>query len=399
VTTAAVRQRELWEAGALCVLHVSQPIGVGVPDYVAELVRDQLRRGWRIAVASPPAERPLREAVQAAGAEHFEWRADRRPERALGRELVRLREIVTAAGPDLVHLHSSVAGLVGRLLLRARIPTVFQPHSWSFHALSPPLKSVGVAWERLGARWADEIFCVSEHERFAGEEAGIRARWRVIKNGVDLGTFSKAGPEERDLARARLGLPRVTPVAVCVARLTHQKGQDILVDAWPSVRSQIPDARLYLVGDGPEEEHLRQRAPAGVVVAGHRDDVSDWLAAADVVALPSRWEGMSLAMLEAMARGRSIVATDVGGAREVIGTKAGAIVEGRPEALAAAIGYRLAHPEVVACEGRSAREIVARSHDVHATLDAVAAAYGEVLGRRAAGVARLTTLASVRVRL
>jgi glycosyltransferase involved in cell wall biosynthesis len=369
--------------GSLSVLHVSQPVGVGVPHYVGELVRDQIARGWRVAVASPPEEGPLRAAVLAAGGIHFEWRAQRMPGFALGGEIARLRRIVGAVSPDLIHLHSSVAGLAGRLLLRGRQPTVFQPHSWSFEALGR-LRSAGVAWERLASRWTDEILCVSETERSLGENVGIRARWRVVRNGVDLQEFSEASKEEKERARARLQLPSDAPLAVCIARLSHQKGQDLLVEIWPVVQEAVADARLALVGDGPEFERLRRSAGAGVSLAGHREDIQDWLAAADVVALPSRWEGMSLAMLEAMARGRSVVSTDVGGARETIRDLAGVVVDRDPRRFAAALIERLSDPALAAEEGARGRRIVEASHDARETADEVTRAYRDALKRRTA---------------
>ena len=274
------------------------------------------------------------------------------PSLSLGREIAALRSIVRATPADLIHLHSSVAGLAGRLLIRGRIPTVFQPHGWSFQALEGPLRSVGTSWERLAARWADEILCVSDAEQRHGKSAGIRARWRVIKNGVDLEAYSEAGPEEHQLARERLGLPRDTPSRFALPGFRIQKGQDMLVEAWPAVREVVPDACLFLVGDGPEAERLRRRAGPGVTLVGHREDIPDWVAASDVVALPSRWEGMSLVMLEAMARGRSVVSTDVGGAREVIGESAGAVVDDGPRRFAEALIERLADPERAAREGQ-----------------------------------------------
>ena len=92
---------------------------------------------------------------------------------------------------------------------------------------------------------------------------------------------------------------------MCVGRLCRQKGQDILLDAWPAVLERVPDAHLLLVGDGPDAGAVRRRAGNGIRLAGKRTDVPIWLAAADVVAVPSRYDGMSVALLEAMASGRA----------------------------------------------------------------------------------------------
>jgi glycosyltransferase involved in cell wall biosynthesis len=120
---------------------------------------------------------------------------------------------------------------------------------------------------------------------------------------------------------------------------------------------------------------------SGVSFAGEREDVPDWLAAADVVVQASRWEGMSLAILEAMARGRSIVTTEVAGNREALGEDAGAIVPPEhPAALAGEISRRLADPALCATEGRAARERAVRSHDVRKTTAQTAELYLELLG-------------------
>jgi glycosyltransferase involved in cell wall biosynthesis len=220
---------------------------------------------------------------------------------------------------------------------------------------------------------------VSETERARGEEHGVRANWRVIPNGVDLDAWTEASGKERTAARRRLELDE-RPTVVCVGRLCRQKGQDILLKAWPAIVSGVPEARLVLVGDGPDAKLLRHRAGEGVRLVGERADVGDWLAAADVVAVPSRWEGMSIGMLEAMARGRSVVASDVGGAQEALGREAGEVVPSEDAfALANAIVTRLRDPAQAAAEGRAARESAERSHDLRATTAALAELYEEFL--------------------
>lgn len=372
---------EMDDRERLSILHVSQPTEGGVGRYVADLVADQVARGWQVAVASPTYG-DLAGQTAASGARHLPWTAGRMPGPSSALHALSLARIVEREQPDLVHLHSSSAGLSGRLAVRGRRPTIFQPHAWSFEAVRGPLRSAALAWERKGARWATAIVCVSEAERRRGEEHGVAARWIVVPNGVDLATFSEGTAEERSSARRRLELGE-GPLVVCVGRLCRQKGQDVLLDAWPEITSRVPDAQLVLVGDGPDAEALRRRAGSGVRLVGPRSDVDRWLAAADVVALPSRWEGMSIGMLEAMARGRSIVATDVPGALEALDDEAGAVVppEDAP-ALAEAIAVRLLDPVRATAEGRRARQRAEQSFDLNAMTARIAGVYEEVLGSR-----------------
>lgn len=351
---------------------MSQPTDAGVGRIVALLAADQVGRGWGVTVASPPGR--LADEASEAGAEWISWPARRSPGPSLAAEVLRLRRAVEAARPDVVHLHSSKAGLVGRLVVRGRRPTIFEPNAWSFHAVGGVVRWLTVRWERAATRWTTVTLCVSAAERAEGEREGIRADWRLIPNGVDTSALQPAGAGERASARSLLGIPAEAPFAVCVGRLSPQKGQDVLIGAWPGARSGQEDARLALVGDGPSYAELAHDLPPGVTLAGHRDDVSAWLAAADVVVLPSRWEGMSLALLEAMARGRSVVATDVAGARDALGESSSAIVpvESRAE-LAAAISARLADPALAAAEGAANRRMVEERFALSRVHDEVAA--------------------------
>lgn len=366
---------------ALSILHVSQPTEAGVARIAADLAADQAARGWRVGVASP-ADGALPGWARAAGAAHLEWRAGRSPGPGIAGEIRRLRRCVRGFKPDLVHLHSSKAGLAGRLLLRGKVPTVFEPNAWSFEAVRGPIASMTRLWERKGARWATAIVCVSGAEMELGRAAGIEGDMHVIPNGIDLRRFPEAIAADRSAARRMLGLPD-EPTVVCVGRLSEQKGQDLLLDAWAIVLARRPEARLFLIGDGPNRETLEARNLPHVGFTGQRDDVPTWLAAADVVAMPSRWEGCSLAMLEALARGRSIVASDVSGAREAIAEDAGAVVPiGDVEALSIAIVERIEDPDLTDREGRAGRRRAEERHDLKKTAQQMADLYAEVLNPR-----------------
>jgi glycosyltransferase involved in cell wall biosynthesis len=359
------------------ILHISQPVEGGVGRCVRELVADQLERGWGVTVASPGGA--LEDAVRGLGAAHLAWPAGRAPGPGTALETVRLRRLFAEHRFALVHLHSSKAGVAGRLALGGRLPTVFQPHGWSFYPLSGALRRAAIAWERAAAGWAHALLCVSETERRRGEEIGISANWEVVPNGIDPRALSPASEVDRAAARARLGLDR-SPLVVCLGRICRAKGQDVLLEAWPRVLGRVPEARLALVGGGPDAEALRKRPAERVTFAGERLDAPDWLAAADVVAAPSRWEGMSFAMLETMASARSLVITDVPGARDALGDAAAAVVPlGDLRALAAAIIERLLDPALAASEGAAARARVERRYDVRDSTYGVARLYARIL--------------------
>ncbi|MEO3751660.1 glycosyltransferase [Streptomyces sp. B6B3] len=372
------------------VLHLAQPGTGGVARVVADLVREQTVQGLRAIVLCPPGGQ-LERAAAAAGAEVGCWLAERNPGPNLPWETALAARAIRRARPDLVHMHSSKAGLAGRLALRGRLPTVFQPHAWSFEAVEGVGARLALGWERRAAAWTDRVLCVSERERATGEAAGIRARWSVIPNGIDLDRHPVADGIARRQARAALAavhaLPQRAPLVVCVARMCRQKGQDVLLRAWPEVAARVPGAQLALVGDGPEHDRLRstaaRQAVPGVLFVGHTDDTLPWYAAADLVVLPSRWEGMALTPLEAMAVGRPVLLTDVGGARESLPPEHWAeclVPPGEPGPLARGIVALLDDPPRRRTLAREALARVRAAHDLRRTAAACSRLYAELLG-------------------
>ncbi|MFI8003202.1 glycosyltransferase family 4 protein [Streptomyces sp. NPDC086010] len=378
-------QKSCTEDNRLTVLHLVQPVEGGVARVVTDLVAAQVRAGLRPVVACPPGGE-LAAGAATAGARVYEWPAERAPGPRLSREVSTAARLIRSCRPDVIHAHSAKAGLAGRLAVRGRVPTVFQPHAWSFEALDGRAAGLAASWERFASRWSDRIVCVSESERRAGERAGIAAHWSVIHNGIDLGHFLPAGPEEASAGRAALpllaGVPADAPLVVCVGRLSRQKGQDVLLRAWRN--ADTAGARLVLVGDGPCAPELRRTAPDGVLFAGATPDVRPWIRAADLVVLPSRWEGMALAPLEAMACGTPVLLSDVDGARESLpaGHLAHCLVPPEdPAALAAALTALLADPGLRAELGRTAQSRTRSVFDVTKTAGAVLHLYHELVGK------------------
>jgi glycosyltransferase involved in cell wall biosynthesis len=255
---------------------------------------------------------------------------------ALGREVgprdlvavVNLFAVMRRLRPGIVHTHTSKAGFVGRLAARlARVPSVIhQPHGHIFYGYYGPRRTAFyVALERLAARWTDRVVTLTERgtEEHLARGIGRRAQYRTVPSGVPTAALRARSPG-RTAARMALGLPSEAFVVGGLGRLVAVKGFDVLLRALPTLAAAVPSARVLLVGEGPERVALDAQATAlgvgaRVHVTGATTDIARCLAACDVLAAPSRNEGMGRALVEAMALGVPVVASEVGGIPAVVG--------------------------------------------------------------------------------
>lgn len=197
-------------------------------------------------------------------------------------------------------------------------------------------------------RGADALLTVGEALRERVVALGAApGQAEVLRRGVNPALFH---PGDRSVARARLGLPTHAPFALWVGRMAPVKGLTDLIDAWR--RLAASEARLYLVGDGPQRNQLqalvrRLDLEERVCFAGARaqDELGDWYRAADLTVLPSRSEGIPNVLLESLACGTPFLATDVGGVREICTAPERDLVPaGDADALARALDRRLRAP-------------------------------------------------------
>lgn len=236
------------------------------------------------------------------------------------RVLWRLYRLMRRGSFDLVHAHSTKAGLLGRLAANlVHVPAVlFTAHGWAF--------TEGRAWwkrrilalyERLMAALTTKIICVSRHDRELALCFGVARPQKlvVIHNGLVAERFAEI---DREQVRSRLGIGEA-PVIAFVGRLAVPKDPMTLLVAV----KEVPAAQLLVVGDGPlrmdvERAIERDRLHDRVSLLGERSDVPEILAAADVFVLSSLWEGLPLTIIEAMMAGLPVVATRVGGVPELV---------------------------------------------------------------------------------
>lgn len=299
-----------------------------------------------------------------------------------------LRRLVRDRRIDIVHAHDYKTNLIAWLLARTEpIIALATAHGWTGH--SPRERYFYYpADKRLLARFPFTI-AVSGEIRAALVAVGARAdRIRVILNGIDPGAFRRV-PSQAAEARAELGLGAADPVIGAVGRLEPQKRFDILMRVFARLREQVNTLRLVIAGDGSSRAQLEALARDlnlgdSCLLLGHQSNVSRLHHAFTLFVQSSDYEGTSNAVLEAMALETPIVATDVGGTREMLsGSSCGLIVPPRdPDALARAIDDTLRHAEARADRVAHARRRVEHDLSFEARMAAVEQVYDELMAAR-----------------
>jgi glycosyltransferase involved in cell wall biosynthesis len=288
-------------------------------------------------------------------------------------------------GVQVVHGYQWRPALVGSIVARlAGVPLVLA----SKRSLTGEHEQARRAWRVIGRR-VDTIVVNAEALRTEGEAHGMRGRWELIPSGVDVDRFD--GGTTAAEAKAALGLDPARPVVGTVGRLEERKGHDQFLHGAHEmlVRANGMRPQILIVGDGPLRERLTaQAADLGMAdsvrFTGAVTDVRLPLAAMDVFVLPSNAEGMSNALLEAMAARRPVVATAVGGTCEVLdGDGSGTLVPpGDPQALASAVMALLADPARAERVGETARRRVIERFSARAMVARLESLYEDRLAAR-----------------
>jgi glycosyltransferase involved in cell wall biosynthesis len=318
---------------------------------------------------------------------------------SLGRELhgwrdVRaVRELVGLMRkfrPHVVHTHTAKAGAVGRVAARlAGVPVVV--HTYHGHVLSgyfSPLKTrVFVGIERSLARVSSRLLTVSATVRQQLLDFGIGSKEKLtlLPLGLDLEKFRSAA-RLRGQMRAEYGWSDDAPLVGIVARLVPIKAHEMFLDTAAEIAAVLPQARFLVVGDGERRAELERLAAArglreSVIFTGWRSDLDRVYADLDVVMLTSRNEGSPVSLIEAMAAGRAVVATRVGGVPDLVtDDRTGRLVaSGDTPAAARAVLELLHHPGRRAAFGSAAREQVYPHYSAERLVDDIDRLYMDLL--------------------
>ncbi len=368
-------------ARSLKIAHVTGEAGFSGGEVQLFLLLEGLRRrGAHSLLVCPPGSL----AAPAAARRGFETRAVAMRSDVSALAALRIRQVLRASDPDLVHLHSGRANWLGGLAAWSLGLPVLTTRRMDREVRRGPRTQL--LYGRI-ARRAVAISPAVEACLLAGGVA--RERVRVIPSAVDaLALAARRGREE---TRQAEGAAAGCVCALVLAALVRRKGLDVLLEAL--ARAPLRDAplTLWIAGEGPERSALEARAAAlglesRVRFLGRREDKADLLAACDLLVRPSRREGLGVAALEAMACGRAVVASRVGGlADAVVQGRTGLLVAPEdPDALADALARLTRDSELRARLGAAGPGRIAEGFAAAQMCDAYARLYRELLVEAAA---------------
>lgn len=303
-------------------------------------------------------------AYKAIGVRSFMLPMQRRPSLSDLSARCELRNLIQLRSPEVVHAHCTKPGLLARVG-GCGVHTVYTPHAFFFEAWDGWKRQVGMAYERALASRTDGLLAISASERELAEQFLPESKVCEVRNGIPPLELA-----DRNATRAELGLSGI--VLGMAARLAPQKGHVYLLEAM----RELPDVTLLLWGDGPLRGKLESLAGDRVRFLGHVPRAERMLSAVDIAVLPSLYEGLSYQLLEALAAGLPVVASDVPGNRLPERENPIVYVPPRnPQKLASAI-RALATDANLRCRlGATGRELVQTHYRLDQQITEIRAAY------------------------
>jgi len=306
--------------------------------------------------------------------------------------LLELVKVLQAERPDVVHTHSSKAGILGRLAAAwVGVPVVVHTyHGFGFHDRQHPLvKRLYVLLERLCARVTTRLVYVSEsNARYAQAHGlGPAAGATIIRSGIKLADFP--APVDVAALKTSVGIGMHKPLVVSIGNLKPQKNAADFVAAAAKVSARVPEARFVFLGDGPQRRALEAKAFAlglegKLLFLGWRRDGARWLAAADAFALTSLWEGLPRALVEAMRTGLASVCYATDGVADLLrdGENGFLAAPGDVDALAGKLVRALTDADLRRRLGAAAAASIGPEFDIDGMVRAQEALYERLLAER-----------------
>lgn len=251
--------------------------------------------------------------------------------------ILKVRKILKQIKPDIVYLHSSKAGAIGRIALAFNFKTkiLYNAHGWYFNAqISDKKRKIFALIEKILAIKTDKIINISksEYESALKYKIAPKKKMCIIENGIDFTKFEN-NDKYREETRKKYHIENNEIVIGVVGRLTEQKDPMTMIKAFELVYKENKNTRLMYVGSGELEKNVKQYAKEKnildmIIITGWVNNVEQYIPAFDIAVLPSKWEGFGLVLIEYMACDKPIIATNVGGIKDIIeNEKNGLLVE------------------------------------------------------------------------
>lgn len=375
------------------ILHIIDALNYGgAQKLLVLLAKWTAKDSYKTIVCSFQPHNDLRQEIAASGARVICFNRPRpsslRPHAFFAYIYRNLRDLLTLCAQeqvDVIQCHLSDAEflgiLAGRLAHTRRIiTTVHYPDLLPARRSADIRNRLRILVTRILYGWADYVIAVSRD--VAGQIKKIYrtgpGKIRIIVNRIDVESFAQARPPAG--LRAELGLGQKERVLTVVGRLMPPKGHRYLIDAMAFVSARFADVKLLCVGDGDLRRSLMQRCEAlelggRIRFLGSRADIPEILALSHIFVLPSLWEGTSLALLEAMAAAKPIVATEIPGNRGLLehGQNAYLVPPGRSRELYKGIAFLLEHPRIAQRYGKAAFQVARTRFDIRQTVSSLEA--------------------------
>lgn len=298
--------------------------------------------------------------------------------------LIRLYQLIRKGRYNVIHCHSTKAGILGRFAgWAARTAKIyFTVHGWGFYNVGEygRIYSLLVNLEKLAAKVTDKMICVSENDKIEGlkREIGPEDKFKVIHNGI---SWKDSNPKS---LRKKINAKESDIVFLMVARLAYQKNPLLFLKSAKKVVKNHQQVKFVLIGDGPlyskcEQFIIANQLEKHATLLGFREDVRELLPDADVFVLSSRFEGLPLTIIEAMFAGLPIIATEVGGTDELVQNGINGFLT-RPnniEDLSKKMSYLIKNPQELNNMGKKSRKIAYNNFTINEMIQQYEKLYAE----------------------
>lgn len=312
------------------VLHITQTTIGGTPEYIKLFFNHIDKEKYEIYLACP-SYGPLKEEIEKLGV--IVYPIEMKHDISIKDDLKafwNLKKLIAEVKPDLVHLHSSKAGVLGKLASYVnKVPVIYNAHGWSFSMdISNFKKYIYILIERFTSKFCDVIVNISNYEYMLAKQYKIAPdnKMITIHNGIDTNKFDSYNMHLKEDILKELGIPNNAFIIGMVARISAQKDPVKFVNIAQRICERIDNAYFVLVGDGEQRAKIENiiseyKLNDRIKITGWVNDVNKYLSIFDIAILTSRWEGFGLVIAEYMAASKPVVASNIGGIPELIADK------------------------------------------------------------------------------